>query len=151
MIAAKGYAVALHMEGGRRVLTLEPKIALLHDEDGAAWPKCSALIAPMKKTGRPLEEVPGRVTKYFGKDYVVRRGEIVLPPVDLGAWKAVGSVERIDYSREGAYADDWWHPFETRRFLFWKGDLPVLYRRGRALRLELGSGCVWNWRGIVKP
>ena len=144
MIAAKGYAVVLYLEGGR-VITPDPKSALLHDEEGAAWPKCSGLILPMKKTGQPLEEIPSSVRKYLGKDYVVRRGEVVLPPVELATWKALGPCERIDYTRRGAYADNWFHPFERGGFLAWKGRAPhalppgqgAPHRARLGVRLEL--------------
>lgn len=137
MIVAKGYAVTLTLEDGQKLRGP----ALLHDESGKDWPSCSSLVAAFRKTQEHLKDVRG----YFGAVYQVRRGELQLPPRDLSAWTRVGAATEITYSRHGEHADDYYHPFGE------KSALPIVYRRGGVLRIELGRGCKWNWRGIIRP
>lgn len=150
MIAAKGYDVSVVLVGGKTVKA--PRgAALLHDEDGAAWPRCSALIALFRTTREPLGATPQWVRGYFGAAHTLRRGSVVLPPRSLSGWTLVGRCESVDYRREGVHADEYTHPFGERGGATWLTRHPKLFRLGRDLRIELGRGCVWNWRGIVRP
>ena len=147
MLLAKGWAVALTLESGRKVRGAHGA-ALLHDESGRDWPKCSGLVMPVRKTKRPLSD--SNAKRYFGNEYNVREAVVTLPTQQLSAWDLIGHVTQIDYSRLGQYEDDFYHPF-SRTGWIWKSPYPRLYRLDRKLRLDLGSGCVWNWRGIVTP
>ena len=140
MLIAKGYSASFKMEGGGTVRGA-PGAALLHDPTGRTWPSCSGLVLPFRKTRQPLEDA--EAAKYFGEGPL--RGELVgLPPKALREWRRLGEVREVLYRRTGRHADSFFHPIA-------EGKRVMLYRRGRALRLELGGGCTWNWRGIVKP
>ena len=143
---AKGWNVTLVLDSGRKVRGAKGA-ALLHDESGRQWPADSGLIMPFSRRGsEPLEDADGKTRKYFGDDYALRAVRVALPPASLRSWTRVGRVARIDYTRRGAFADDFYHPFE-RAGLVWKTDLPVLYRRGRVLRIE--GVRRWSWRGFL--
>jgi hypothetical protein len=151
MLTAKGYRVSLRLLE-RGWIHAAPSAALLHDETGRTWPSCSGLITSFERGGSPLESVPPAVCRYFGCDeYVVRSGVLKVPPRSLGQWSLLGTAEEIHYTRRGEYAADYYHPFEERGALWWKVKLPTVYRLGSALRLELGPGCEWNWRGFITP
>lgn len=145
MLTAKGYDVGFKLENGREVFA--PKsYAMLHDPSGRDWPKCSVLVVSIRKGN---EEIDNReAEKYFG--YVPHGGRTHLPPENLDRWSLVGDVKEIDYWRPGEFKGGWYHPFQGGGWLFPK-PFPVLYRNGRALRIELGSGCTLNWRGFVWP
>jgi len=144
MLIAKGYRVNLKLENGRKVRA-PASYGLLHDPSGRDWAKCSSLIAPFQKTGDEVSD--GEAKSYFGSE--PREGRIALPPKSLGAWHRVGPVVEIEYTRRrpgrlpADHQADYYHPFE--------GKHPMLYRIGKLLRLELGSGCSWNWRGLIRP
>lgn len=151
MLVAKGFAVTITLENGRKVRGPAGG-ELLHDESGDDWPACSGLIVNFTKTGKKLPEDDAISQKYFGlSGYTIRQGKVRLPPRDLREWHRVGPASRIDYSRRGEHSDRYTHPFESGGFWLWKTDLPIVFRRGKSLRIELGRGCVWNWRGFVKP
>jgi hypothetical protein len=151
MLVAKGFAVTIFLESGRKVRAASGA-ELLHDESGADWPACSGLVASFTKTGKTLPEKDTKADKHFGlSGYVIRRGKVRLPPSDLSEWHLVGRAKSIDYSRRGEHADRYTHTFQDSGFWLWKHDLPSVYRRGKSLRIELGSGCTWNWRGFVTP
>jgi hypothetical protein len=137
MLIAKGTRIGLILASGK---TLKPGGVLLHDPEGEDWPRCSGLIMPIERTSRPINGTT-RAKEYIGRN--VRLGWVNTPPKQLSAWHRIGKVVgAIDYTRSGKHADDYRHDF--------KEDVTA-YRRGRAVRLELGSGCTWNWRGFVRP
>lgn len=145
MLIAKGFHVIFKMDDGR---TVRPPAghALLHDEDGRDWPRCSGLVIPIKRVTR--EPVRSSSAKsYFGHEPV--GGRVVLPPRTLSEWQRVGVIDEVLYTRRrprglpSAHRADYYHPID-------KGTA-TLYRRGRHYRMELGSGCRWNWRGIITP
>jgi hypothetical protein len=145
VLICKGFAVSFIMKSGRKV-SAPAGYGFLHDPSGSSWARGSGLVAPFQKRGDEISNSAAR--SYFGND--PKGGAIALPPKSLGAWKRVGEVAEILYTRRRpaklptAHADDYYHPIsESARV--------TLYRRGRLLRVELGSGCVWNERGIVKP
>ena len=165
MLVTQGYRVSFIMAGGK---TVKPpaSYALMHDESGRDWPRFSGLVGAVKTAGRSGEPISDRAAKdYFG--YAPCAFEASIPSGDerhLRNWKSVGDVEEILYSRRrsnGAPAKhrgDYYHPIRQKvpgllsRLLSFV--LPAgakLYRRGRWYRIELASGCVWNWRGIVSP
>lgn len=154
MLIAKGRNVRFLMkEGG----TVHGVGAMLHDPDGRAWPKCSLLVMPFRKTSQRATEdqMDGDAKHYLGRTYEGRLGSVSLPPKALGGWDRVGLVEEIQYFRTGVKAPGgFFHPFGKRGFwgrLFKKGKLPTLYKRGNACRLELHSGCIVDDRGIAFP
>lgn len=145
MLIAKGYRVVFKMQDGK---TVKPpaSYAMLHDEDGRDWPRCSALIIPIHPRGTPLSGA-SKARTYFGHTPVA--ASAVLPPRSLGEWHRVGPIAQVLYSRRrprglpASHQADYYHPIE-------KGTA-TLYRRDRWYRMELGPGCQWNWRGIIKP
>jgi hypothetical protein len=139
MLIAKGYSVSFKMiEGG--TVRGGAGAALLHDPSGKTWPSCSGLVASFKKGLGPIKN--NTAEEYLGMPAL--RGEINLPPRRLSEWSYVGEIAVVNYRRIGKHASPFYHPIE--------GGKAKLYRwRGRVLRMELGSGCVWNWRGIVTP
>ena len=142
MLIAKCYATALHLDGGG---TIRPSgAALMHDPTGRHWPKTSCLIASFRRTGKPIQKPTDEATAWATDPSMVKMGIANTPGRSLdGGWKFVGRVNRIDYTRHGAHADKYTHEF--------KAPHPRLYRKGRVLRLELGRGAVFNWRGFVNP
>jgi len=148
MLIAKGYAVRVLLErGANQVWVAAPaSYGLLHDPSGTDWSKCSGLVAPFSKGGGELDD--GDAKSYFG--HAPREGELALPPKALSRWKRLGVITEIEYTRRrpgnlpADHKAPYYHPFE-------QGKLPTLYRLGRLLRFEMGPGCVWNWRGIVRP
>jgi hypothetical protein len=144
MLIAKGYTVLFVLSSGR---TAKPAASygLLHDPSGRDWPACSGLVAPFSKGGDEVENSEAR--KYFG--HTAREGKAVLPPRSLSAWTKVGVVDEVLYTRTrpghlpASHRGTYYHPIE-------KGTA-TLYRRGRLYRVELGRGCVWNERGVVRP
>jgi hypothetical protein len=144
VLIAKGYTVSFTLAAGGTVKA-PAGYGLLHDPTGRSWAKCSGLVCSFRKDGDEIED--GEAKSYFGKDPL--GGELALPPKSLSEWKKLGPVTEIRYTRKcpGRKCDNaaaYYHPFE-------QGKLPMLYRRGKMLRLELGSGCEWNYRGIVRP
>jgi hypothetical protein len=117
---------------------------LLHDPSGRDWAKCSGLVIPFETGGDEIDDNAAR--QYLG--YPAREGQVILPPKALSAWKRIGPALEIFYFRRrpgrlpSIHRDQYYHPF--------KGAATV-YRRGRIFRVELGPGCEWNVRGIVKP
>jgi hypothetical protein len=141
MLIAKCYATALHLDGGG---TVRPSgAALMHDPTGRHWPKTSCLIASFQRRGGPLKSPTDEQKAWATDPAMVRMGVVETPSRTLEGWKFVGRVNRIDYTRHGAHADKYTHEFKEPH--------PRLYRRGRVLRLELGRGAEFNWRGFVNP
>lgn len=145
MLIAKGYAVRFILEHG----AVRPAAghALLHDPSGHAWPRCSGLVAPFRKTREEVEDREAR--SYFGLfSDAPMKGLLALPPRALSDWNYLGDVEEIEYTRRrpgglrASHQAPYFHEFEGR---------VRLYRRGNLFRIELGRGCSWNWRGIVRP
>lgn len=157
MLIAKGYAPVFFLASGGQRRGLRGA-ALLHDESGERWPYTSGLVMPFSRRG--AEDCNDDLAqRYFGDDYVVRCASVDLPPRSLKEWHRLGEVSRAKYRREGAeHAGHYEHDFGEDEgggfFSFFKkspGKLPILYSREGALRIELGPGAVWNWRGIVSP
>ena len=148
--------------GSRVVLTLKSKRAVrvpgayLYNPTGSLWPSCSLLFTTFSRLNEPATdaEMKGLPTWYFGRGYEGRVGKLSIPSKSLGEWTRVGEAIEIEYTRGGYRAPGrFFHPFGKRSIhtLFRKMDLPVLYRQPGAYRLELGSGCRVDDRGIVKP
>lgn len=129
------------MDGGG---TIRPRgAALMHDPTGRHWPKTSCLIASFNRTGKPLSKPTDEATAWATDPSFVKMGAVDTPSRTLDGWKFLGRVERIDYTRKGAHADMYTHEFKSPH--------PRLYRKGNVLRLELGRGAVFSWRGFVTP
>jgi hypothetical protein len=151
MLIAKGYRIVLFKVGYRagakkKAIRLPAKYALLHDVNGTDWPSCSALIASFTRSRSkiPSRSDTGPAVKYF--NYEPQGGHMSLPPKRLSDWKRVGEIGDMTYIRPGdkeGLGDNLLYGHE------FKNTIPVLYKLGRTYRLELGAGCVWNWRGIV--
>jgi hypothetical protein len=151
LLIAKGFAPAFTLAtGGER--RAPQGAALLHDESGDDWPYESGLVMRFNRAGKECDDALAE--KYFGEGYALRCGAVRLPPRDLREWDPLGDVTRLEYVRRGfAHPGDYEHTFGrvgVMRWLFGAA-LPILYARGAALRLELGRGAEWNWRGIVSP
>jgi hypothetical protein len=140
MLIAKCYSCIFHLTDGKTVRP--PKgAALLHDPSGTHWPKTSCLISTFQRSGAKLADPKEEEVAWAVDPDAVREGEVNTPPRRAG-WTKVGMVTSIDYSRKGAHADKFEHEFKR----------PVpLYRRGRVMRLELGKGAEFSWRGFVSP
>ena len=135
--------------------------SLLHDESSQSWPYSSGLVMRFDKRGEPCDDEYAR--RYYGGDYEIHCGTIELPPKSISAWHLVGEVERAEYTRPGLIEPGRYeHTFGEHEepgildriasfFHAAEGQLPKLYEREHALRLELGPGAVWSWRGIVWP
>lgn len=149
MLRAIGYKCDLHVEKG----WARPRGPMLYDPSGKAWPRCSLLFLPFQ-SGPVEKSPPSDVVDFYGDNYTVHRGHVSLPSRELSSWTRVGQAKEIEYTRPGTRAPgDYGHLFGKRRWqtLFRKYGLPVLYVSGSAYRLQLGSGCVIDWRGIVGP
>ena len=163
MLIAKGFKVSFVLTNGK---TVRPPAgyALWHDEDGSDWPYCSGLVAPLKRVTQNIVR-NSAAEAYFGHE---AHAVIVVIPSgrekQLSAWRKAGEVKEVLYSRRRINrkpmraAGDYYHPIKQPR----KGILgalerillpsgATLYKHGRLYRLELARGCVWNWRGIVRP
>ena len=148
MLIAKGFHCRFFLTdppGGSRRGAI-----LLHDEDGEAWPYSSGLVVPsFTRSGKPCDDEAAR--RYYGDDYALKQGRVELPPKDITRWRKIGQVETVWYTRRGdVEPGPYEHEFQGAG-LFGGGDLPMLHSIGPYLRLELGKGSKWNWRGIVKP
>jgi hypothetical protein len=144
MLICKGFAVSFKLASGKTVKA-PGGYGLLHDPGGKDWAKCSGLIAPFSKGGSEIDDAKAK--DYFG--HTARGGELKLPPRSLGEWKKLGVVSEILYTRRrpgrlpADHQDRYYHPISN--------GTATLYRRGRMLRIELGPGCDWSYRGIVSP
>jgi hypothetical protein len=151
-LICKGTSARFKLVGGRWVA---PRGALLHDPDGRTWPACSGLVMPFKRTGEEPSREYDQARHYLGKGYSIKQGRIdAMPPRALDEWERIGEVVRVEYHRIGTKAPgDYFHPMGARQWfrLFMKSNLPVLYKRTGAYRLELGKGCHWSDRGFVVP
>jgi hypothetical protein len=151
MLIAKGYHVVFRKAGSTKTFKPAASYGLLHDPDGAAWPSCSGLVAPFRRSGKEIDD---RLAKdYF--NYDPRGGSIVIPTKTLSKWKPLGEVDGILYTRPGdkeiAGKNNLQYVHDFSNGLIFKKDFPRLYRLGRLYRIELGSGCAWTWRGIITP
>ena len=155
MLIAKGYNVEFrNAETGRLI---RPAGAFLHDPSGQDWPRCSVLIGSFRR-GRKDRLDYRPAVEYF--NYEPRGGGFKPPPKSLNTWTFVAEVDRIksyirpgDKEFEGRFDLLYEHDFKkVGAGLFMAGKhFPLLFRRGRVHRLELGTGCVVNWRGFVTP
>ena len=153
-----GHHVAFELENK----TIHASGSLLFDASGKHWPKCSVLVTAFKHSGDEPSRENGKARKWFGKDYEIKQGSVSIPSRDLSQWTEVGRVERIYYSREGEHEGGFDHQFGSASSiglsalfnadaLSFKSQQPLLYKRGAAYRLELGSGCIVDKRGFVRP
>ena len=153
MLLDKGSSVLCEMvDGSDRRLSG----GMLHDPSGKHWPKKSVLIASYRKGNREATdaEMRGAPDDYLGKSYVGRIGEVTLPPKALSKWQRVGDVDRIYYTRRGHKRPGrYQHKFNKMSLtvLFKGKGKAVLYRCGRAYRLELPRGAIVDSRGFVYP
>ena len=153
MLIAKGFSPRFFLSDGslRRAAR---GAALLHDETGERWPYASGLVLKIRRDDESCDDEIAQ--RYFGDDHPLRCGSIAVPPRDLGEWRLVGPVDRAEYRRTGtSYPGEYEHEFKRRKsffsFIHGRSELPLLYARGDAMRLELGPSCLWSWRGIVSP
>ena len=150
MLVAKGYSVSFYLP---RKVSAPGSYAMLHDPSGKAWPELSVLVAPFSRGGGEIHDDVAE--SYFG--YVPKRGSINLPPKALREWAELGPVEKIEYTRTGDLGGDYFHHFdgsEGLRGMFSKlfgAPSPVLFKRGRLLRLEMPNGSAMTDRGFEWP
>jgi hypothetical protein len=155
MLIRKGRGVHFVMEDDARV-SAPRGTSMLHDPKGTKWGKCSLLFAGFTPGERePTDaEAEGEPRYYLGKQHKMMVGRVELPPRALSSWEKIGRVKQIFYTRLGSKAPGYYkHPFGVRTALMlWrKGKMPVLYKRGSCMRLELGADCLLDDRGIVFP
>lgn len=159
MLIAKGNEVSFKLVGGSEIFA-PATYSMLHDPTGEDWPADSVLVAPLKSKGRNELDYP-EAEDYFGAPPL--EGKFELPSKNLKAWKSLGEVSRIDYSRKRplglftAFKGDYRHEFDGTEgafgFLFhvFEAAKPVLFKCGRMLRLELPFGASLNERGFIWP
>jgi hypothetical protein len=154
MLVVKGLDVSFEMSKGGEIV-LPRDHGMMHDKRGSLWPRCSLLFGPFEESEEEETELDEDAAGWFGDEYEAMRGEVDRPPKDLAsAWHPLGKVRRIVYYRTGVLHPDLFeHEFGRRRVqaFFKKGELPMLYELGAFCRLELGSSCVVDERGIVFP
>lgn len=150
MLIAKGYDVSFLMKNGDEI-DAPRSAAMLHDEKGTHWPRCSILLMSFRRSGSSVEMAPNEA-QYFGDDYDARRGSVTLPPKPLSKWALVGEVDKIYYERVGKHAGLFKHQFGKRRLVgFFKTGKAVLYKLGGSMRLQMSGDCIVDARGIVRP
>jgi hypothetical protein len=148
MLVAKGYRAAFRLAGKKRVVAAPASAAMLQDPSGRDWSRCSLLFSTFTRKGGATSYRPA--VEYFGYD--PKEGVVTLPPKALSEWNFVGEVDYIRYDRPGTkYKGKYDHHFKGSGWFGFQKSFPRLYRRNRIYRLELGSGCVVNWRGLVVP
>lgn len=157
MILVKGHSVVFDLEPVKpgwpeRSIECRRSRGMMHDEQGADWPKDSVLVGPYEKTGREVDG-GGAGRAYFGSDYRTRAATVVLPERALRGWKKLGIVKTVWYVRTGKRAPGpFRHAFGKGWDTFFIGaSRPVLYQKGRYYRIELGAGSVVDDRGFVRP
>lgn len=143
-----GSAVSVETEDGS---VIDLRGSLLYDETGGAWPSCSLLIAGFSRVGSPAE--PTKFARRWSKEHEWRAGSITLPPRSLNEWSKGPRIAAVNYTREPD-GEDFTHPFGMIGGLFptirWPfSELPVLYRRGSAARVESSSPFTVTSAGII--
>jgi hypothetical protein len=114
---------------------------MIHDPEGQYLPREHIYVGPYKVVGGEVElEKSGR--QYFGRGYQARGAEVNVPD---GPWSAAGEARRIIYERDrGKFANARSFAHDFKR--------PVMVDRcGKFHRMDLGTGAVVSWRGIVSP
>jgi hypothetical protein len=147
MLIAKCTRVAFIVDGKR--VPAPRGATLLHDPSGRYWPAQSCLVAPFRRSGEVIERPTDQQVAWASNPDAVRLGSVDTPSKRLGDWEIVGRVEKIEYDRHGVYADSYEHEFESGWLM--KKPLPTLrkLRSGRCMRLDLGRGRQFNWRGFL--
>ena len=160
MLIAKGYACGFDVEGRRGVLWLPARAEMLHDPSGRAWPRCSLLFSAFQRGEREAspEEYAGAPKYHLESDHVARIGVVDLPPRALTDWEELGELRALYYKRPGTRAPGAYrHNFNAPRgswkivFALKKKGAARLFKRGSLHRVELGSGCIVDDRGIAFP
>lgn len=140
MLVVKGTRVRLVLDSGR---TVSCSGGMMHDPAGKHWPRCSVLIGGYSKGSEPVSDLGAR--QYFGAGYVAKQGTVDTPPKSLAdGWRELGVVQRIYYVRVGNIYGGQLFKHDFRRTV-------TAYRRGRFVRLELGTFCNLGPRGFVSP
>lgn len=139
MILIKGRAVKLEMADGSYV-RVPVSYGMIHDPDGGSLGKCFVFVGPYKTT-RKRVEMTGDAKSYFGPDYEARGAVVDVPS---GPWNSIGDAVQIFYQRPGKHAARYYHLFDKRAKV-------SVARCRRFLRIDLGHGCIANWRGFVYP
>lgn len=155
-LIVRGDIVSLEMEDGRTV-DFPEDWGLVHDVSGHCAHKCEIFVCPYSKGGVLRHQIDTNVheaaSSYWGKDYEVRSGKVVIPS---GPWDKVGRIVRVYYDRYGELASPYQHPFEEVKgaaILFKQRQARecVNGRRHKVYRISLPDGCVVNAHGFVWP
>jgi hypothetical protein len=153
MLRVKGDQVSFDLVDGRWV-EIPKRWGFLHDPEGDTWKNSDLLFLAYRDLREEVELTP-LDKKYYGDDYDLRAGKVVLPPRDLSRWRCLGEVARIFYYRPGKHEGLYQHPFNQKSVWdFLKGKEEVtLYEapNGKAVLLELPEGAIVNHRGVVWP
>lgn len=139
-----------------REVKIDPRLQVVHDPDGRFFDVCDAMFlrrsqrsadGPSTDTKRHTDE-PSKAKRYYPSAELDENETLDRPN---GPWHRVAQVDGIRYSRwfdehgDGRYAQvPFQHPFSRPVVLEANGD-------ESAYRLRLGSGCVWDERGLVVP
>jgi hypothetical protein len=109
----KGASVHFVFDDGER-LFLPPNAAMLHDPDGATWPRHSVLFSTVVRDNLPIE-MDADQRDYLGRGYRARLGRVSpLPNRNLAYWKPLGLVDTIYYDRGGTRAPGFFkHAFQA--------------------------------------
>jgi hypothetical protein len=157
MLVCVGYDVDFELESSRVVRAPE-NAAMLYDKTGHQWPYTSLVVVPFRRLGKKAERGNRFAKAWFGRSYDLLEGSAAVPDRDMTAWREVGPVLRVFYTRgsgdqrEARRAGDYEHDFSIRGpfdfFTFRRPKLPMLYRRGAALRLEIARDYAVTAAGI---
>lgn len=156
-LLVRGDIVYMELANGRK-LNIEESWGLVHDVTGECADKCEIFICPYSIRGPAAGQVDSDVheaaTSYWGDDYRLKAGSVVIPD---GPWDRVSRILRVYYSRYGNEGSPYQHPFEKD-----VSSAAILYKQRRAskcadgkmhkaYRISLPDSCVVNAHGFVWP
>jgi hypothetical protein len=139
-----------------REVKIDPHLQVVHDPDGRFFAVCDAMFLRRSRVSADEQssdtqrhtEGPSKARRYYPSADLDENETLDRPS---GPWHRVAQVDGIRYSRwfdehgDGRYAQvPFQHPFSRPVVLEANGD-------ESAYRLRLGSGCVWDERGLVVP
>lgn len=150
MLFVGGLGVSFDLTDGREVIAPREYGWIYADSRAPKLlPRCTVLVGPFKRSGRTPGVVSWEMTKWFGRDYDTKEGDVRLPDLEA-PWSEIGIVERIFYWRTGDLHYYLKHNFKKRIAFVFPSEV-VLSRRGSWLRMDLPKLCRIDERGFVAP